>query len=255
MGQIQQVLDALNDGADVDLGSVVANLDGRGMFDQADILENGQLWYDFGGEWGDGMEVVPVLEIDAGHMGMLSDTTFDAVDELLRTMNSNFFVQVRQLVVRPLRAPADWRERRQAARESAKDRAVHNQATYRAAASLIRADRLGFASEPERRVYEALKQRQAVLPEEATIGILPGCAMRVRGHTFWPDFLVTHRGRAGIIEVDGPHHSGRAAADHSRDGFLTDAGITLVERVVVEDTTGDLELAAFVERFLSRLLR
>lgn len=56
-----------------------------------------------------------------------------------------------------------------------------------------------------------------------------------------------------MIEVDGPHHYKRAAADHSRDSLFTDAGVTQVERVVVEDTTDPKELDVFIERFLQRL--
>lgn len=78
--------------------------------------------------------------------------------------------------------------------------------------------------------------------------------MRTAQRTFWPDFLVTHRGRAGVIEVDGPHHHGRAAADQSRDRQLEDAGIVLVERIVVEDVTNETGLDLSIERFLSRLL-
>ena len=78
--------------------------------------------------------------------------------------------------------------------------------------------------------------------------------MRVRERNVGPDFLITYRGKAGVIEVDGPHHHGRAAADQSRDRQLSDAGVQWIERIVVEDTTDTKNLDAFIEQFLSRLL-
>jgi hypothetical protein len=118
---------------------------------------------------------------------------------------------------------------------------------------LKRRGNLRFGSDEEILVYDALLRRQKALPQEGTIGILPGCALCTLRKTFWPDFLITHRGKAGVIEVDGPHHRGRAANDHSRDGYLRDAGIRLVERVVVEDTIDAATLDQFVERFLMSL--
>ena len=87
-----------------------------------------------------------------------------------------------------------------------------------------------------------------------TLGILPGAGLRTLQHTFWPDFIVTHRGRVGAIEVDGPQHRNRAAADQSRDRQLEDAGVTFVERLPVEDLHDPDDLDRFIERFLARLL-
>ncbi len=57
-----------------------------------------------------------------------------------------------------------------------------------------------------------------------------------------------------MIEVDGPQHRNRAAADQSRDRQLQDAGVTLTERIMVEDLDQPAELDGFVERVLARLL-
>jgi very-short-patch-repair endonuclease len=51
------------------------------------------------------------------------------------------------------------------------------------------------------------------------------------------DFLVTYRSRVGVVEVDGDTHRNRYAADQSRDRFLRDAGINLVERIVADTPT------------------
>src|SRR5215218_10964820 len=103
-------------------------------------------------------------------------------------------------------------------------------------------------------MYEALVRAQQRRPPEATIGILPGAGFRAAERTFWPDFVVTHRGRVGIIEVDGPKHRNRAAADQSRDRQLQDAGVVLTDRIMVEDTDEATSLDRFVEHFGSTVI-
>jgi hypothetical protein len=65
-------------------------------------------------------------------------------------------------------------------------------------------DDLHFTNEWEHSLYRVLKARQAVLPDNETIGIMPLGALRLLGSTREPDFLITYKGRAGVIEVDGP---------------------------------------------------
>lgn len=113
--------------------------------------------------------------------------------------------------------------------------------------------RLRFRSAPEAQVYRALRRAQERLPGRETITIVPNCGARVLRHTWEPDFLVAYRGRVGVIEVDGPHHAGRSAADKSRDRTYEDCGVAYVDRWVVEDTIGDEDLDMLVERFLRRL--
>ncbi len=118
-------------------------------------------------------------------------------------------------------------------------------------------DDLHFTNEWEHRVYQVLKEKQAALPDDETIGIMPLCKMRVLGTTREPDFLITYKGRAGVIEVDGPHHEGpkRASNDHSRTRLLINAGVEWVDRLDVRDTTEKAEVQKFVNNFLSRLGR
>jgi hypothetical protein len=113
---------------------------------------------------------------------------------------------------------------------------------------------LRFRSAEELRVFEAFEEKQKGLPPELTISIGPNAVILVAGKPMEVDLLITHRGRAGIVEVDGPHHTKRYAADASRDALLRDAGVSLIERIVVEDTTDPKELRTFVERFLQRLI-
>lgn len=115
-------------------------------------------------------------------------------------------------------------------------------------------DGLHFTNEWEHRVYQVLKEHQDRLPSNETIGIMPLGALRVPGHTFEPDFLITYRGRVGVIEVDGPHHKGRASADRSRDRLFKHAGVRDVDRLCVEDSTTKEEVQKFVTDFLKHLV-
>ena len=115
------------------------------------------------------------------------------------------------------------------------------------------ADGLTFGSEAEIVVWHELKAVQAILPRTETIGIVPNCVLRVAGHEFSPDFVVTYKGRAGIIEVDGPHHRGRYAADRQKDELELDAGMKYAYRIPVEDVSVPEYLYGHLERFLKRL--
>jgi hypothetical protein len=114
-------------------------------------------------------------------------------------------------------------------------------------------DGLHFTNEWEQRVYQVLKEHQARLPQNETIGIMPLGALRVPGHTFEPDFLITYRGRVGVIEIDGPHHKSRASADRSRDRLFLHAGVRYVDRLCVEDATKKGDVEKFVIDFLKHL--
>jgi hypothetical protein len=115
-------------------------------------------------------------------------------------------------------------------------------------------DGLCFTNAGEAQVYRALKRLQeADLPGAQTIGIFPLPGVRVPGHTWEPDLLVTYRGRAGVLEIDGPHHNGRRAFDLTRDHLLHDAGIALVDRIPVEALADRGELERVLRRFLGLL--
>lgn len=118
-------------------------------------------------------------------------------------------------------------------------------------------DDLHFTNEWEHKLYLVLKERQATLPDNETIGILPLAGMRVLGYTREPDFLITYKGRAGVIEVDGFHHGmpRRASNDHSRDNLMLSAGVWWVGRLDVRDVGTKAEVEKFVDNFLARLVR
>lgn len=102
-------------------------------------------------------------------------------------------------------------------------------------------DGLVFGSTGELRVYRALKRLQARFPEDDTISIapLPGVYLRAR-HTWSPDVLILGRGRALIIETDGPHHRSqrRYVDDRNRDLQWQRCGVQVV-RLAVEDLQPD----------------
>ncbi|MEU9289357.1 DUF559 domain-containing protein [Streptomyces sp. NPDC048275] len=116
-------------------------------------------------------------------------------------------------------------------------------------------DQLHFTNQCELELYQVLKKRQAALPDNETIGIMPLGGMRVRRRVLEPDFLITYRGRVAVIELDGPHHRDRASADHSRDRQLRHAGVAFVERLNVEEVNTLHEVEKFVDDFLAQLKR
>jgi very-short-patch-repair endonuclease len=59
----------------------------------------------------------------------------------------------------------------------------------------------------------------------------------------------------GLIEVDGPHHKGRAGADTTRDRHWKNSGVVHIERILVEETAQDRDLDQVVRAFLKRMAR
>jgi hypothetical protein len=115
-------------------------------------------------------------------------------------------------------------------------------------------DGLTFGSAEELRVYRALKRLQTRFPEQDTIAIAPLPSVRLRtGNTWSPDVLVTGRGRALVIETDGPHHRGarRYVDDRNRDLQWQRCGVPVV-RLAVEDLRDDAALDA---RLTEEILR
>jgi hypothetical protein len=121
------------------------------------------------------------------------------------------------------------------------------------AKALLSEDSLYFRSDAERRVYRALKRVGGTLPSHESILIAPNAGVRVKGTTLEVDFLVTHKGRVGAIEVDSEYHRGRRDFDKSREKLLEDAGVSYVDRIPAEDSGDDASLDEAVARFLKRL--
>jgi hypothetical protein len=132
-----------------------------------------------------------------------------------------------------------------------------NQArAVRSDASYPREDGLSFRSQQEVTVYRTLRQLQTRAPDELKFAVFPLPAGRIPAGNIWePDFLITVNKRAGLIEVDGPHHRGRLANDVTRDRLWFSSGIAAIERILVEDTEDTVALQTLLARFISRLAR
>ncbi|MFJ6617335.1 hypothetical protein ACIQOW_07100 [Kitasatospora sp. NPDC091335] len=145
-----------------------------------------------------------------------------------------------------------WRD---SLREQVEGKKPTNQARRLApAAPLWAEDNLSFTNAGEQRVYRALRYiQEKLLPAQETIGIFPLPNGRMPGRTWEPDVIVTYKGRAGVLEIDGPHHNARRALDTSRDHLLLDSGVGYVDRVPVESLSDPKELMAVLQRFLRRL--
>ncbi len=115
------------------------------------------------------------------------------------------------------------------------------------------ADGMAFRDGAELRMYEALKAKQEALPRDETFTIVPNASIRVPGHTWEPDFLVTYKGHSCVVEVDGGSHNRKYASDKSRDELLQDAGIAFVKRIDRSDAMNDPDLYEFIERTLRKL--
>ena len=89
-------------------------------------------------------------------------------------------------------------------------------------------DGLWYRSKSERRIAAALEAANVLFAPNASvrIGITPD-----HRDTMEPDFLVWQDGKLGVLEVDGPWHTRRAAEDHERDHRFREHGIRVVERL------------------------
>jgi hypothetical protein len=115
-------------------------------------------------------------------------------------------------------------------------------------------DDLVFTNPGELRVYRALKRIQEdEYRREESFTIFPLPRGRIPGATREPDFVVTCRGRTGVLGVDGPHHNQRWSHDTSSDHLYRDAGMAWVDRLSVEGTNDPTELDDALRRFLRRL--
>ena len=108
--------------------------------------------------------------------------------------------------------------------EIARGKTVHNQAVD--AMRVVVWKELRFRSQAEVRIAQAL--------EDAKVLFFPNCKARLgisKRENREPDFLICHKGKLGILEVDGePYHPpSRTTEDHERDRLFLAHGIRLVQ--------------------------
>ncbi|MFJ6100314.1 hypothetical protein ACIQHY_04830 [Streptomyces sp. NPDC092359] len=194
-----------------------------------------------------------LLEVEPHLLSRFTDDVLERIVEAMRSAtirDRGMSISYIEALPSIAEVSADWRKQ---LRTASGQRPTNQARRARLEPQHPMEDGLHFTNEWEHRVYKVLKERQAALPDNDTIGIMPLVAMRVHGHTYEPDLLVTYRGRAGVIEIDGPHHKGRASDDKSRERLIRHAGIHYVDRLDVRDTTQKSEVEKFVTDFLKQL--
>ncbi|MER5371830.1 hypothetical protein [Streptomyces sp. NPDC002553] len=206
-------------------------------------------------EWDeDGREQDLVLEVDPANKPHFTDELVEKLKGLCREVSNRFNLGVSWVWVRetlPVVGPG-WRELIQS--ELHGERPTNQARRLQPAPRRWLEDNLAFTNEGEQRVYRLLKQRQeSTLPAEETIAIFPLPNGRIAQRTWEPDFLVTYKGRAGVLEIDGPHHNARRALDVTREHLMRDSGIAYIDRVPVEALENRVELERVIDRFLRRL--
>jgi hypothetical protein len=132
-----------------------------------------------------------------------------------------------QIRAKPTDPDPAWREELLAI---ARGKDVHNQAADLGNARTWQ--NLRFRSQSEVKIAEAL--------DRAKVFFLPNCKGRLGIDTrrnLEADFLICHKGRWGILEVDGEpfHPPTRTVHDHSRDRLFKDHGLAVVEHFDSEE--------------------
>ncbi|MEU8573871.1 hypothetical protein [Streptomyces asoensis] len=206
-------------------------------------------------DWDDaGREKDLVLEVDAANKSHFTNDLLEKLRHLCQEISGRFGLGINWVEVRetlPVVGPG-WRELVQ--REISGERPTNQARRLQPAPRRWLEDNLAFTNEGEQRVYRLLKHRQENgLPAEETIAIFPLPNGRIARRTWEPDFLITYKGRAGILEIDGPHHNARRALDVTREHLMRDSGIAYIDRVPVEALEDRMELERVIDRFLRRL--
>lgn len=246
-----------------DLGQAAQLLHKRGqdhaaalMLDVESIDYNRQtIGWDAEG-WTPTYRIVAVLDVETFLLPRFTDERIAEIADALDTVRDHYGEGVDAVRIREVLPVVgkDWRE--QLARDLAAERPNNQGQRVRLDPARQVRDGLYLTNIEEEKVYAVLREVQASLPDNETflIAPLPGVFVPP-DHTWYPDFLITYGGRAGVIEVDGPHHrrEGRRAADVSRDHLLENAGVRRVARIVVEDVTQKYEVEKFIRDFLKRL--
>jgi hypothetical protein len=234
------------------LGHTAALLQQRGQQDIALLLLDViKVAVEFDGEW----ETHDLwLEVAPEHVSAFDEVILEKVKDACAEVSSRlgyglFWGGVREVM--PSVGP-DWRENLRQQFGGGK-RPTNHARRVRSDPNRRMEDGLSFTNDGELTVYLALKSLQETLPPQSTIGIFPLAGGRVPGHTWEPDVLVTYKNRAGVLEIDGPHHNARRAMDMTRDHMLRDAGVAFVDRIPVEVLSNPKELGEALTRFIRRV--
>lgn len=108
----------------------------------------------------------------------------------------------------------EWRQQVRAGLDSGPS----NQGRPFGTSKIITHSGLNYRSKAEVAIAEKLETSEDIL-------FIPNSAAAAGKVQKEPDFLIFYRGKVGILEVDGPTHSGRLADDSLRDSFFQRQGI------------------------------
>jgi hypothetical protein len=244
---------------DVHLGTAAQLLLEQGKQEAAALLLdvraieyiNMDLLFPLDGGEGEIVKATAKLFVEPSLLPRFTDEITRQVYEALHEAALSHEHYVDEVLVVPASAGENWRESLTAALG---EKPTNQARLGRPPRRWLHADRMAFRDEAEVGMYQALKRVQEAMPSEDAMTIVPNPAVRLPGRTVEPDFLVVYRGRCGAIEVDGATHSGKHAADRSRDRLLEDAGIARIDRIDVQDAERSDEADRFVRRFLRRLI-
>jgi hypothetical protein len=228
--------------------SAALMLDGQGI-----TFENH--YADGSGSWSDPytFKTEAILDVESFLLARFTDERLAEITSALDTVRDHSgggvnFVRVREVLPK---VGEGWRQ--QLARDLAAERPSNQANRVRLEPTRVTRDGLFLTNQEENKVYTVLREVQESLPDNDTLLIAPLPGVRIPDHTYWPDFLIAYKGRAGVIEVDGPHHHGRRVADASRERLLRNAGIRHIDRIAVEDLATKPGGEKFVRDFLARL--
>ena len=223
--------------------TAVVILEGMGQASAAKSLRAADMSYVYAqyDNWDGGTDIFDAhLTVDASRLGDYSEAITDQIrDALRKVVNPIRGIWIGQIVTVPKVTTA---------------KAPSNQALDpRSAPSQFQRQGMWFRSQAEVVMFDALVRKQADLRKGDTILIVPLPSVWNGRQRWEPDFIVTYRGRAGVIEIDDPTHHKRYVADKSRDQVLEECGIHVVRRIAVEDAMDDRQRTEFIETFLDRL--
>jgi hypothetical protein len=200
-----------------------------------------------------------VLTVDSA---LVREFTTEVTDRIWAALGSVFRhhgrEDVQSLVIEPAAIPlsavsADWRDH---AAQPAMPLPTNQARREHAEGGYPSQDGLVFGSRAELAVYQVLTEIQRKCSVQKAIAVLPlpGAKMRDTG-VRTPDFVVIGNGRAAIVEVDGPHHSGRTrkAHDSDRDRHWGRCGVPTI-RIASEHADDPRSLKALLQEDLGRAL-
>lgn len=193
---------------------------------------------------------VAYLTVPARVSPLFSDEVCEKVRATLSRVNRRDKPYIRDVVVVPAPVEPTWKDQLQA---SLRDGGASNQARLVPVKDPIVEDALVFRSTAELEVYRAFKRANETLEGHEKLSLIVNTTVLVNGQPREVDVVVLWNRGTAAVEVDGPHHRGRLAAEQSRDRLFMEAGVMFVDRLCVEDTTDSDGLDRFVSSFLARM--